>query len=141
MTAVIGVLCQRRALSAARILFFGPWIVSEFYNSMRIFSIVILLFVMGCQTAPQKPKTARAEEVSALTTMTQGLTNQPITQAQLKNLAVQVAKDPQAQSAVRSINTALSPQHTVKYCPEDGERFSAEMIWCPDHKVKLEWVE
>ncbi len=37
--------------------------------------------------------------------------------------------------------TALSQQHTVKYCPEDGERFSADMIWCPDHKVKLEWVE
>lgn len=49
--------------------------------------------------------------------------------------------DPQAQSALRSINTALSPWHRVKYCPEDGERFSADMIWCPDHKVKLEWVE
>jgi len=49
--------------------------------------------------------------------------------------------DPQAQSALRSIKTALSPEHTVKYCPEDGERFSADMIWCPDHKVKLEWVE
>ena len=73
--------------------------------------------------------------------MTQGLTNQPVTQAQLKNLAVQVQKDPEARSAVRSINTALSPQHTVKYCPENGERFSADMTYCPDGKVKLEWVE
>jgi len=97
--------------------------------------------VCGCQTAPHKPKTTEAETVSALTTMTQGLTNQPVTEAQLKNLGAQVAHDPQAQSAIRSINTALSPQHTVKYCPEDGERFSADMIWCPDHKVKLEWVE
>ena len=102
-----------------------------------------LMFVVlcGCQTAPHKPKQSQADTVSALTTMTQGLTNQPVTQAQLKNLAVQVAHDPQAQSAIRSINTALSPEHTVKYCPEDGERFSADMIWCPDHKVKLEWLD
>lgn len=96
----------------------------------------------GCQTAsPNSKKNSRTETISALTTMTQGLTNQPITQEQLKNLSIQVANDPQAQSAIRSINTALSPQHTVKYCPENGERFSAEMIYCPDHKVKLEWVE
>jgi hypothetical protein len=97
--------------------------------------------ISGCQTAPHTPKPARTETISALTTMTQGLTNQPITQEQLKNLSFQVANDPQAQSAIRSINAALSPQHTVKYCPEDGERFSADMVYCPDHKVRLEWVE
>ena len=103
--------------------------------------LAMTLCCTGCQTAAPKPKTTQADTVSALTTMTQGLTNQPVTQAQLKNLAVQVAHDPQAQSAIRSINTALSPQHTVKYCPEDGERYSADMIWCPDHKVKLEWID
>ena len=105
------------------------------------FLAMTLLGISGCQTAPQQSKSSLGETVSALTTMTQGLTNQPVTQAQLKNLAVQVSKDPQAQSAIRSINSALSPQHTVKYCPEDGKRFSADMIWCPDKKVKLEWVE
>jgi hypothetical protein len=100
---------------------------------------IIMLGISGCHPTP--PKTSQAETVSALTTMTQGLTNQPITQAQLKNLAVQVSKDPQAQSALHSINTALSAQHTVKYCPEDGSRFSTDMIWCPDHKVKLEWLD
>jgi len=112
---------------------------------MKFVSFVVLLLAMtlglaGCQT-PQKTKTSQAETISALTTMTQGLTNQPMTEAQLKNLASQVAHDPQAQSALHSINTALSPQHTVKYCPENGERFSADMIYCPDNKVKLEWVE
>lgn len=112
---------------------------------MRKCFFVALLFAVtlglnGCQTAPQKNKQAQAETVSAMTTMAQGLTNQPITEAQLKNLARQVAQDPQAQSALRSINTALSPQHMVKYCPENGERFSADMTYCPDHKVKLEWV-
>jgi hypothetical protein len=101
----------------------------------------VTLVLSGCQTAVHNTKTARADTISALTTMTRGLTNQPITQEQLKDLSLQVANDPQAQSAIRSINTALSPQHTVKYCPEDGERFSSDMIYCPDHKVKLEWVE
>ena len=112
---------------------------------MKIFSVVIFIFsfffITGCQTAPRNPKPSRAETISAVTTMTQGLTNQPVTQEQLKNLTIQAANDPQAQSALRSINTALSVQHTVKYCPENGERFSADMIWCPDHKVKLESVE
>ena len=106
--------------------------------------VIALIFIVcfcGCQTASHKPRATQAEAVSALTTMTQGLTNQPITQAQLKNLTIQAANDPQAQSALRSINTALSVGHTAKYCPEDGERFSADMIWCPDHKVKLESVE
>ena len=105
------------------------------------FIMTLIVCLCGCQTASRKSESTRAETISALTTMTQGLTNQPITQAQLKNLTIQVASDPQAQSALRSINTALRAQHTVKYCPENGERFSVDMIWCPDHKVKLEWVK
>lgn len=108
----------------------------------RTWPLIFLLFlVMGCQTPPHKPAPSRAETISALTTMTQGLTNKPVTEAQLKNLAQQVAHDPDAQSAIRSINTALSPEHTVKYCPENGTRYSADMTYCPDGKVKLEWVE
>ncbi|MDE2027635.1 MAG: hypothetical protein KGJ11_03715, partial [Candidatus Omnitrophica bacterium] len=98
--------------------------------------VVLAAALAGCQTAPRKAAAApREETVSALTTVTEGLTNQPVTQAQFKNLARQVAKDPQARSALRSINSALAPEHTVKYCPEDGKRFSPDMIWCPDHKV------
>ena len=108
---------------------------------MKYFLMLILVCVCGCQTSSPKTGETRAETVSALTTMTQGLTNKPVTEAQLKTLAQQVARDPQAQSALRSINTALSPQHTVKYCPVDGQRFSADMTECPAHHVKLEWVE
>ena len=107
----------------------------------RVSLLTLIICLCGCQTAPQKPVATQAETVSAMTTMTQGLTHKPVTEAQLKDLAKQVARDPQAQSAIRSINTALSAQHTVKYCPEDGQRFSADITWCPDHKVKLEWVE
>ncbi len=108
---------------------------------LGLLTLGFILWLSGCQTAVHKPGDTRAETVSALMTMTQGLTHQPMTQTQLKNLVFQVAHDSNAQSALRSINTALSVQHTVKYCPENGERFSADMIYCPDHKVKLEWVE
>lgn len=103
--------------------------------------LAITPFVLGCQSTHPKPKETPAEQISAISTMTQGLTNQPITDEKLKDLAKQVSKDPDAQSAIRSINTALSPVHTVKFCPEDGQRYSPEMEYCPDHKVKLEWVE
>ena len=106
-----------------------------------LLAVTLIVCLCGCQTVSQKPKQTQAETVSAMTTMTQGLTNQPVTEAQLKHLAIQVSKDPQAQSAVRSINTALSAQHTVKYCPVDGERFSGDMDICPVHHVKLKSVE
>ena len=108
---------------------------------MRWIFICLLFILAGCQTPAHKPQESQAETVSAMKTMAEGLTNQPMTDAQLKKLAENVSKDPNAQSAIQSINTALSPQHTVKYCPENGERFSADMTYCPDGKVKLEWVD
>jgi hypothetical protein len=100
--------------------------------------LAMTLGICGCQTPKPKPQ---SETVSALTSVTQGLTNKPVTEEQLKDIARQVANDPQAQSALKSIDTAFTAEHTVKYCPENGERFSPDMEWCPDHKVKLEWVD
>ncbi|MBF0511946.1 MAG: hypothetical protein HQL13_06425, partial [Candidatus Omnitrophica bacterium] len=98
------------------------------------------LCLTGCQTTP-RPQSSQADEVSALKAVTKGLTNKEMSDADLKNMAQKLQKDPEAQSAVRSINSAFKLEHTVKYCPETGERFSSDQEWCPDHKVKLEWVE
>ena len=113
----------------------------DFAVTMLSGLLTLIVCLCGCQTAAHKPRSTRAEAISALTTMTQGLTNKPFTEADLKNLTFQVLSDPQAQSALRSINTALRAQHTVKYCPVDGQRFSAEVIYCPIHHVKLKWLE
>ncbi len=94
-----------------------------------VMSLIVLALFTGCQTVPkQQPK---ADTMSDLTSYAQGLTNKPITEDQLKNIAAQVSKDPQAQSALKSINSAFSPEHTVKYCPEDGTRYSAKLEWVP----------
>ena len=75
--------------------------------------LVTVLGFYGCQTAP-KPKTSQEDTISALSTMTQGLTNQPITQAQLKSLGVQLAHDPQARCQVGSTHFPIFLQ--VRRC-------------------------
>ncbi|MBF0490263.1 MAG: hypothetical protein HQL15_06535 [Candidatus Omnitrophica bacterium] len=107
-----------------------------------ILFLVMTVFFAGCQTPQPKAKDSMAESISAFGTVTEGLTNQNVTQQDLKNLAVQVQKDPQVKSAVQSINQALSVQQTgVKYCPVDGQRFDSSMDECPLHHVKLKYVE
>jgi hypothetical protein len=101
-----------------------------------------VFFVAGCGMPPHpKPKATAQETVSAISTVTQGLTNKPLTQQDLDRLKSQAERNPEAQSALRSINSALTPEHTVKYCPENGERYSPDMTYCSDGKVKLEWVD
>jgi hypothetical protein len=111
---------------------------------MRLFVFILsICFLAGCQTAKSKvQKDSMAETIAAFGTVTEGLTNQNITQEDLKRLAVQVEKDPQTKSAVRSINQALSVQQTgIKYCPKDGQRFHVSVEECPLHKVQLKLVE
>lgn len=101
--------------------------------------MALVLVLGGCQSV--KPKTKENLNLSALTTVTTGLTHQSTTQDQVKKLAAQLKDNPRLTSTLREIKDALSARHTVKYCPENGERFSADMVYCPDGKVKLEWVE
>jgi len=116
-------------------------VIPEYFcRESRISFLLFLFLAAGCQTTAHN-SADHAETVSAMTTVTQGLTNQPLSQAQLKALATQVAHDPQAQSALRSINTSFSTQQKIKYCPVDGQRFSPDMEECPIHHVKLKMVE
>ncbi len=115
---------------------------------MKISTLILciaLSMLLGCQTNRPKPASqteTTSQIVSALGTVTEGLTNQNIDQKDLRNLAVQVQKDPNTKSAVESINQALSAQQKgVKYCPVDGQRFSSSVDICPIHKVKLKLVE
>ena len=114
---------------------------------MRIITFILVLgMFIGCQTAG-RPPAGKAHEstkdvVSALGAVTKGLTNANISESDLKRLAQQVQKDPQAKSAVTAVNASFNVQDTgVKYCPIDGKRFSSRLEECPDHKVKLLPVE
>lgn len=103
--------------------------------------MLALLMCAGCQTAPKKagPATESADEVvSAIGSMTEGLTNQSVSKEDLKRLAVEVQKDPETRSAVNAVNSAFNIEASgVKYCPVDGKRFSSRLDMCPTHHIKL----
>lgn len=89
----------------------------------------LALLLAGCQSAPKK---------EAGTTVIVGGSR-----VDLKVLAAQIQRDPQARSAVTAVNSSFSIQDSgVKYCPVDGKRYSSRLEVCPEHKgVKLIPVE
>lgn len=108
-----------------------------------VFAITFILLCSGCQTAPKKAgQESQQDVISAVGKMTEGLTNTQISQEDLKRLAVQMEKDPQARSAVESVNNAMQANQTgIRYCPVDGKRFSNRVAKCPTCGAKLEDLE
>lgn len=99
-----------------------------------------IVLCAGCATTPPVVKGQKdpQETVSALSTMTQGMTNQDLSREDLKRLAEQVRSNPEAQSAVKAVNSSFEVQDTgVKYCPVDGKRYSSRLEDCPEHNTKL----
>ena len=95
---------------------------------MKYLLLLSMVFCFGCQSVPRK---------DADTTVIVGGT-----QVDLKTLAAQLRKDPQAQSAVTAVNSSFGIEDTgVKYCPVDGKHYSSRLDVCPVHKVKLIPVE
>ncbi len=124
----------------------NPNYMNSGYGRCPIILLVsVVLFLSSCQTAPKKETLKREsnkEVISALGSVTEGLTNQPLTEEGLKKLAVQVQKDPEAQSALKAVNQALAAEQVgVKYCPRDGKRFSSRLTYCPDDGAELKDVE
>ena len=112
---------------------------------MRVCLFLIMIACFGCQITHKRgviKSESPQEIVSAMGVVARGLTNTDLSRENLKHLATQVQKDPQARSAVKAVNTAFSIQNTgVKYCPVDGKRYSSRVDECPEHKVKLLLVE
>ncbi|MCD4779718.1 MAG: hypothetical protein K8S27_04110 [Candidatus Omnitrophica bacterium] len=78
------------------------------------------------------------DAVTAWETVSEAITGQEMTEDELRNLARDIRKDKDAQSALESIATALDPQKVrVKYSPATGKRYSADMEICPETGVKL----
>ena len=109
---------------------------------MRILPVLAaaLLFA-GCQTAPVR-QTSQTETVSALTTMTTGLTGQALSEEDLKKAAAQIQKDPDAQSAVAAVAASFTQEPgDIKYCPVDGTRYSGNLTKCPKCGATLKPVQ
>jgi hypothetical protein len=102
-----------------------------------IFAIVIIFGFAGCISAQKKTAEQEStdEIISAVGSMTEGLTNSEVSKEDLKRTAIQMQKDPEVRSAVEAVNKAFDIKDTgVKYCPKDGKRYSSRLEFCPIHK-------
>ena len=105
--------------------------------------VIVSVLLVGCQTASTQKaahlKESNKEILGAVSQVAGALTGQELTDEQKKKLAQDIQNDKDAQTALRSIAGAMNiKQTTVKYCPVDGKRYSADLQLCPVHKIKLE---
>lgn len=106
----------------------GLWIPVPRSGTLVVFTGMTMIFLAGCQSTPKQETNT--------TVMVGG------SQVDLKALAAQVQKDPQARSAVTAVNSSFGMQGAgIKYCPVDGKHYSGNLEYCPVHKVKLVPVE
>ena len=111
--------------------------------------IVGLFFLAGCATAASKKNAAEtgsaesaAEVSSALQAVVGAVSGQPVDEKALQDLARDMKKDPQTETAVQSVTEALTgANRVIKYCPVDGKRFGGKVETCPEHNVPLKKME
>ena len=109
---------------------------------MRKFFLPLLIFIFlyGCQTFQHKDlsKEKISQEENDLRSVAGSVGGGPLTEEEFKNLKKQAQSNPEAQSAVESIkNSWQKNKQNIKFCPVDGERFSATVTTCPTHGVEL----
>lgn len=103
-----------------------------------------ILCIAGCQAAIKTGANQKTEEDSleVLSSVAGAISGKNVTQDELKALGRQLRKDPEAQSAVKTITDSLNGgNRIIKYCPIEGERYAPNLTVCPVHKVKLELLE
>ncbi len=115
--------------------------------------LIILILVSGCSMARQQRqgpeallKTSEKEELadaaSALTSVTNSLSDKNMTEQELYEAARKMKDDPDAQQALEAISTSFDrKQVQVKYSPATGKRYSVEMEFDPETGVRLLPVE
>ncbi len=104
------------------------------------FAGMTLVLFVGCQT-PTKNNTS-PHDISAITTMTTGLTGQSISEDDMRKVAKQMQTDPEAKSAIAAIGGSFTQQpDDVKYCPVDGTRYSGNLTKCPKCGAVLKPVQ
>ena len=110
----------------------------------------LIIFIGSCSAidqnknivSPQAPRESQKEVGSAMGAVVGSVTGKETSEEDLRKLDQQIRHDKKAQSAVESIAGAMSdPAAAGKYCPVDGERYSAKFEKCPKHDVLLKNIE
>ena len=107
--------------------------------------------IFGCSSAPHRKvsplliqnsaRESPGEVVSAVEAVVGAMSGKDLDQRDLRQVAQQVKKDQQAQTAVEAIANSLSSRGIVKYCPVDGKRYDPHFEKCPEHGVILQKIE
>jgi hypothetical protein len=107
---------------------------------MQRWLFISIILISGCGTTGQKAPSP--EDKAAMQEVVGSVTGQKTSEADLHKLGQQIRNDKDAQSAVESITGAMNDSASqIKYCPVDGERYSAQFSVCPKHNVPLKNLE
>jgi hypothetical protein len=118
---------------------------------MRIIVCLVFLFIAGCGPVAQKhlgsvagscsQAETQKDVESALKTVAGAISGREVSDKDVRGLARQLKQDKEAQAALEAITQTVSGQQVVtKYCPVDGERFSARLTVCPVHGATLQEI-
>ena len=114
---------------------------------------LLCFFYSGCTTANKKFSTSSNEKQASEHVLKKGgdaeslklvvgaISGKEVSRDDLKNVAKQVKKDPEARTAVESITQTMGGNVEIKYCPVCGKRYSSKFEKCPKHGVLLKAVE
>ena len=85
---------------------------------------------------------SQKEMKSSLEAIAKSIAGKDLSAEELRKLEKQMRTDKDAQSAVKSITNDLggTEKKIIKYCPVDGQRFSARVPMCPEHNVALKII-
>ena len=112
----------------------------------RILLLSVFIFFAGCSATAKNTSTQSTENVkemqSALQSVVGAVSGKTVSEKDLKNLSKEIRKDPETQKAIQAMaDTMGSAAPHIKYCPVDGQRFSAKFTVCPKHNVPLKDLE
>jgi len=98
---------------------------------------------MSQKASQAQPKKDSSEEtMAALQTIAGSMTGEELTEEDLHRLGQDIKNDEDAKSAVQGMTDLIKGEKSsIKYCPEDGKRYSAHLKYCPGTTILLKVLE
>ena len=103
--------------------------------------MIVIVSFLGCATLKQKQSQDEEDMTTALQSVAGALAGQELTAQDIKSLKKDLQANGETRRAVKEITDSLQQPVHVKYCPVDGQRYSAGLKLCPVHHVELKEIQ
>ena len=103
--------------------------------------MIVIVSFLGCATLKQKQSREAEDMTTALQSVAGALAGQELTAEDIKSLKKEIQTNDETRHAVKEITDSLQQPAQVKYCPIDGQRYSAGLKLCPVHHVELKEIQ